>query len=132
MKIIDLLNKIANGEIKEDTLIEFDNGYKDYCSVRIFFDRYIVDRENLNCEVEIIEEEKKYVANLISQDLEKDKEIERLNKECDTYMKIATKKDNIINNIKKEYELFSQSDFNTNNCITFINNIKKELKEKSD
>lgn len=49
---------------------------------------------------------------------EKDKEIERLN--------------NIINNIKKEYELFMQSDFNTNNCITFINKIEKELKEKSD
>ena len=56
MKVIDLLNKIANGEIKEDTIIEFDNGYKDYCSVRVFFDRYIVDRENLNTEIEIIEE----------------------------------------------------------------------------
>ena len=59
MKVIDLLNKIANGEIKEDTIIEFDNGYKDYCSVRVFFDRYIVDRENLNTEIEIIEENKK-------------------------------------------------------------------------
>lgn len=59
MKVIDLLNKIANGEVNENTLVEFDNGYKDYCTVRIFFDRYIMDRENLNCEVEIIEEDKK-------------------------------------------------------------------------
>lgn len=59
MKVIDLLNKIANGDISEDTLIEFDNGYKDYCNIRMFFDRYIMDRENLNCEVEIIEEDKK-------------------------------------------------------------------------
>ena len=58
MKVIDLLNKIANGEISEDTLIEFDNGYKDYCSVRVFFDRYIMDRENLNCEVELLENKK--------------------------------------------------------------------------
>ena len=59
MKVIELLTKIANGEINEDTIIEFDNGYKDYCSVRVFFDRYIVDRENLNTEIEIIEEDKK-------------------------------------------------------------------------
>jgi len=81
----------------------------------------------------------KYVANLISQDLEKDKEIERLNKDYKILKELQMKTNeenerlnNIINNIKKEYELFSQSDFNTNNCITFINNIKKELKEKSD
>lgn len=59
MKVIDLLNKIANGDISEDTLIEFDNGYKDYCSIRVFFDRYIMDRENLNTEIEIIEEDNK-------------------------------------------------------------------------
>ena len=59
MKVIDLLNKIANGDISEDTLIEFDNGYKDYCSIRVFFDRYIMDRENLNTKIEIIEEDKK-------------------------------------------------------------------------
>lgn len=56
MKVIDILNRIANGEINEDTIIEFDNGYKDYCSVRVFFDRYIMDRENLNCEAEVIED----------------------------------------------------------------------------
>jgi hypothetical protein len=58
VKVIDLLNKIANGEISEDILVEFDNGYKDYCSVKVFFDRYIMDRENLNTEIEIIEDKK--------------------------------------------------------------------------
>lgn len=58
MKVIDILNRIAKGEINEDTIIEFDNGYKDYCSVRVFFDRYIMDRENLNCEAEVIEDKK--------------------------------------------------------------------------
>ena len=64
MKMIDLLNKIANGEISEDTIVEFDNGYKDYCSVKIYFDRYVMDRENLNNEVEILNEEKKIPEKL--------------------------------------------------------------------
>ena len=92
MKIIDLLNKIANGEISEDTLIEFDNGYKDYCSVRVFFDRYIIDRENLNCEVEIIEENKPKTFNDIRESYGlpriEDKKIEKIKiLNCDNYVK---------------------------------------------
>lgn len=55
-----------------------------------------------------IEEQTEYISTLqsiIEDDKENfillDKEIERLNKECDTYMKIATKKDNIINELEK-------------------------------
>ena len=53
MKVIDLLNKIANGEIEENTTFEYShgNGYKEYCNVRQFFNRYIVDKENLNLEI---------------------------------------------------------------------------------
>ena len=52
MKIIDLLNKIANGEIDEDIKIEFEYGYNyEYCTIREFFNRYIVDKENLNQEI---------------------------------------------------------------------------------
>lgn len=55
MKVIDLLNKLANGEINEDRKYQFS--YKDYCTIREFFDGYIVDNENLN--IEIIEENNK-------------------------------------------------------------------------
>jgi len=49
MKVIDLLNKIANGEEQEDNKYQFS--YVDYCTIREFFDRYIVDEENLNLEI---------------------------------------------------------------------------------
>ncbi len=68
MKIIDLLNKIANGEINEDIEIEYQNGYNfEYCNIRNFFDRYIVDKENLNQEIKLVkslEEEKKIPEKL--------------------------------------------------------------------
>lgn len=52
MKIIDLLNKIANGDINEDIKIEFEYGYNyEYCTIIEFFDRYILDKENLNQEI---------------------------------------------------------------------------------
>ena len=49
MKVIDLLNKIANGEIDEEKKYQFS--YQDYCSIKEFFNRYIVDEENLNLEI---------------------------------------------------------------------------------
>ena len=55
MKIIDLLNKIANGEIDRNNKYKFSRD--DYCTINDFFARYIVDEENLN--LEIIEEYKK-------------------------------------------------------------------------
>ena len=55
MKVIELLNKIANGEIDEETRYKFSPF--DYCTVKDFFNRYIVDEENLN--LEIIEEDNK-------------------------------------------------------------------------
>jgi len=51
MKVIELLNKIANGEADEMAMIKFANG--DYCNIRIFFDRYIMDRENLNLDIQV-------------------------------------------------------------------------------
>ncbi len=60
MKIIDLLNKIANGEIDRNTKYQFSRD--DYCTINDFFARYIVDEENLN--LEILEEEKKIPEKL--------------------------------------------------------------------
>ncbi len=54
MKVIDLLNKIANGEIEEN--IEYKFSDYDYCTIKEFFNRYVVDKWNLN--LEIIEEDK--------------------------------------------------------------------------
>ena len=54
MKVIDLLNKIANGEIDRNNKYQFSRD--DYCTINDFFARYIVDKENLN--LEIIEEHK--------------------------------------------------------------------------
>lgn len=54
MKVIDLLNKIAKGEI--DRLDKFQFSEDDYCSIEEFFYRYVIDEENLN--LEIIEDKK--------------------------------------------------------------------------
>ena len=54
MKVIDLLNKIANGEIDRNNNYQFSQD--DYCTINDFLARYIVDEENLN--LEIIEEKK--------------------------------------------------------------------------
>lgn len=64
IKIIDLLNKIANGEIEENIKYKFSQS--DYCSVREFFNRYFMDRENLNIEVETNEDKKIEKINIIS------------------------------------------------------------------
>ena len=60
MKIIDLLNKIANGEIDKNNKYQFSED--DYCTINDFFARYIVDEENLN--LEILEKEKKIPEKL--------------------------------------------------------------------
>ena len=57
MKVIDLLNKIANGEVEENKEYLFYGS--DYCTIREFFNRYIVDKENLNLKVETLGEDKK-------------------------------------------------------------------------
>ena len=43
MKVIDLLNKIANGEIHYSRKFRFS--HKDYCTATQFFERYIVDKK---------------------------------------------------------------------------------------
>lgn len=50
MKIIDVLNDIAKGEIDEDYEIGYNN---ECCTIKEFLNRYIVDEENLNLNVEL-------------------------------------------------------------------------------
>jgi len=50
MKVIDLLNKIANDEVDEEIKYLFSKN--DFCTIKEFFNRYIVDKENLNLELE--------------------------------------------------------------------------------
>ena len=57
MTVIQLLNKIANGEAEENKEYLFYGS--DYCTIREFFNRYIVDKENLNLKVETLGEDKK-------------------------------------------------------------------------
>ena len=68
MKVIDLLNKIANGEevpkrIKyRYHIYEYEDGYDFVCDdleLPYFAENYCNDYEDLNSEVEIIEEDKK-------------------------------------------------------------------------
>lgn len=66
MKVIDLLNDMAKGKNNEDNKYQFS--YTDYCTIREFFDRYIVDEANLN--LEIIEDTPK-----------EDKKIEKIGKD---------------------------------------------------
>ena len=78
MKVIDLLNKIANGEevpkkIKwNDDILFYDKDSKDYCyekdDVYTMFEDYVTSKI-LNDEVEIIEEPKK-IEKLYFHDLD--------------------------------------------------------------
>lgn len=54
MKVIDLLQRIANGEIHYSRKFRFS--HKDYCTATQFFERYIVDKENLNLEIKELED----------------------------------------------------------------------------
>jgi hypothetical protein len=62
MKVIDLLNKIANGEIDRNNKYHFSS--YDYCTINEFFNRYILDEENLNSEILEFKEEKKIPEKL--------------------------------------------------------------------
>ena len=68
MKVIDLLNKIANGKVPskikyDDMIFEYDGGY--YSSKNnIILEEYCNLTTSLNDEVEIIEEEKKIPEKL--------------------------------------------------------------------
>lgn len=87
MRIIDLLNKIANGEIKDGTHIKYiDFAYPEYPDEYLYTngtiwktDRNIPDEEmevkssillNQNAEVEIIEEEKKIPEKIEEKEIE--------------------------------------------------------------
>ncbi len=68
MKVIDLLNKIANGEEAPKRIkyryhiYEYEDGYDFVCDNlehRYFAENYCNDYEDLNSEVEIIEEDNK-------------------------------------------------------------------------
>lgn len=68
MKIIDLLNKIANGKVPskikyDDMIFEYDGGYYS-CKNNIILEEYCNLTTSLNDEVEIIEEEKKIPKKL--------------------------------------------------------------------
>lgn len=66
---------------------------------------------------------------------EKQQEIDRLNKECDTYMKIATKRGNIINKlekyIKENYVIDEPIKFK-NDLLDILQGSDKELKEEDN
>ena len=126
MKIIDLLNKIANGEEVPQKIIYKDNEYKwerntDYRKGDIFlFTEECICQTFLNAKVEIIEEEK---------------EIEKLDVallgQCDNWLRCptneATKQDvelnpYIIDNIRENTLYFQRK---INELIETINSINK-------
>ena len=87
MKVIDLLNKIANGEevpkkikYEKDTYIHIDN-YCYYCEDTnlILSDRIFAEYSKLNDEIEIIEEPKK-IEKLENQQKEFIKWLEAMNR----------------------------------------------------
>jgi len=109
MKIIDLLNKIANGEINEDIEIEYQNGYNfEYCNIRNFFDRYIVDKENLNQEIKLVkslEEEKKIPEKLSTWfSLEKDCENDNIQYANNNFKTMYEKINEICDYLKSKGE----------------------------
>ena len=40
-------------------MFQYNNGYEEYANVNTLFDRFTINKENLNTEIEIIEEDKK-------------------------------------------------------------------------
>lgn len=74
-----------------------------------------------------------YLSNAVKNQYEYHKEIDRLNKECDTYMKIATKRGNIINELEKwlnkVLEIYINVDIKT---LLMVKDKLKELKEEGN
>lgn len=115
MKVIDLLNKIANGEIDKDKIYHF--AYGDYCSVEEFMNRYVLDNEVLNSGVETITEIK----------VETTKEIEKVPIYilCDYDFKNKDKNNNLIatNIIDKAFEEYA---IKINEIIDYLKEISNE------
>lgn len=102
MKVIDLLNKIANGKANYITT-DFMFGREKYNLLR-FLDTYALDIISLNWEVEIIEEEKKIPEKLDVDEEENGKYIiwNTEYEQCSPLeMKIIKRQDYIINKIKE-------------------------------
>lgn len=111
MKVIDLLNKIANGEevpkrIKyRYHIYEYEDGYDFVCDElehRYFAENYCNDYEDLNSEIETIEEDKKieklgYSQLMVCPDLDSLKE--HVN---ERYEEVRIKINKIIDILNKE------------------------------
>ena len=127
MKVIDLLNKIANGELKDLTLVKF---CKNDCLARYHktderfefinkgdWDNYfnLIDIAELNDEVEIIEEDKK----IEFENIEEFKEHKLIN------TKDILELEMIINKINAEYNYkINVLIQNQKKLIDVINNLK--------
>lgn len=78
MKVIDLLNKIANGEIENyNTIIKLEN---EQLTVGILLGSYIFDKKRLNDEIEILEDEEEFedIEELYNCLAKTDNEIEKI------------------------------------------------------
>lgn len=91
---------------------------------------YISKNKKSNYQFELSKARAECIANKYNSLCEeKDKEIERLNKECDAYMKIATKKDNIINELEKYFNEQIQKSWEIEEqCYENIESKLQELK----
>ena len=95
MKIIDLLNKIANGEevpkkVKYDNIYEYDYDEKNYAYFFIDHYNYLFDEDItqiLDDEVEILEEEKKIPEKIyyVGDDVEKEIITNKINEIIDYF-----------------------------------------------
>ena len=103
MKVIDLLNKIANGEIEYTRLFDAQVGMG-HTNINEYFERYPINANYLNCEiVEILpkrEEEKKIPEKL---NLDKDELLKKVIITAQDYV-IEGKINEIIDYLKSKGE----------------------------
>lgn len=128
IKVIDLLNKISNGEeipkeIKaNDIIYNYDEtAYNEFCRYRTITNELLTDYADLNYEVEIIEEEKKLPEKL--------EEIGKIdyNLECIDYKNIEELKNWLNNDIQAILNALDLIVKNQNQLIDYI-----ESKEKGE
>ena len=116
IRVIELLNKIANGEIKEGIMFQYNNGYEEYANVNTLFDRFTINKENLNTEIVITEEDK---------NIEK---IQKIQQRTDTglFGSMVNDEIKVAETINKQANYLSDIVSTINEIIDKLNEMEKE------
>ena len=146
MKVIDLLNKLANGEVPkkikyDNDIYEYNKDYQDYGYFNTGIDRYItlIENElnsvfNLNEEVEIIEDTPKHFGERENQAVKNiiKKNSIPVKENYNDYYEDTPKEDNKIEKLDLQYkDIIYNPNFKAN-ILMYCDNLQFKINEIID